>query len=256
MDTHKPTQGITQAEAFAYELKAGDVMTRDVIAVEPGDSIAHLLELLQSRQISGAPIVADGTVVGMISMPDLLCALQAGDMRAPVGDYMAPRLFTVGPDDLLVKVLEVFSRTGAGRLPVADDHRRLIGIITILMAFLIVFTSSAYADGYVSPSYQRILDRAAAGDPYAAMAEQVREASAIYPQPTYLGIFSNPAFGTGPRHYNTVANELMWREGYCDINEVWVPETGARYLYSDRYMTRDLAWAQARSAELDHYENP
>ncbi len=130
MSTQKPTQGITQAEAFAYELKAGDVMTRDVITVEPGDSIAHLLELLQSRQISGAPIVADGTLVGMVSMPDLLSALQAGDMEAPVGDTMAPRLFTVGPDDLLVKVLEVFSRTGAGRLPVADDRGRLVGIIT------------------------------------------------------------------------------------------------------------------------------
>ncbi len=130
MKSQESTQGITQAEAFAYELKAGDVMTCDVITVEPGDSLAHLLELLQTRQISGAPVVANGTVVGMINMPDLLRALQAGDLKAQVGDTMGPHPFTVAPEDLLVKVLEVFSRTGAGRLPVVDNDRRLVGIIT------------------------------------------------------------------------------------------------------------------------------
>jgi CBS domain-containing protein/anti-sigma regulatory factor (Ser/Thr protein kinase) len=129
-NANETTRGITRVEALAYELKVKDVMTRDVLVVTPTDRIARLSELLQTQQISGAPVVSDSELVGVVSVKDLICALQKGDLEALVSNYMTCRLFTVDADDLLVTALDMFSQTRVGRLPVVDQEGRLVGIIT------------------------------------------------------------------------------------------------------------------------------
>lgn len=122
--------GITRTEALAYELKVRDVMTRDVITVTPETTVAQLAETLQEARISGAPVVADGKIVGIISVKDVVSALLKGDAGAPVSRYMTSCLYTVCEDDVLVRALEMFSQTLVGRLPVVDREGRLAGILT------------------------------------------------------------------------------------------------------------------------------
>lgn len=125
-----PLAEITPAEALAYELKVRDVMTQDVLTVAPDDTIAHLAELLQGEQISGAPVVAAGKLIGIVSVKDLVNALLKGDLNAPVSQYMTSCLYTVQADDRLVRALEMFAQTLVGRLPVIDRDGRLVGIVT------------------------------------------------------------------------------------------------------------------------------
>ncbi|HEX6250466.1 MAG TPA: CBS domain-containing protein [Gemmatimonadaceae bacterium] len=49
-----------------------DIMTRDVFTVSPDLPLTDLLELFSSRHIGGAPVVAGGKVVGVVSATDLL----------------------------------------------------------------------------------------------------------------------------------------------------------------------------------------
>jgi CBS domain-containing protein len=49
-----------------------DIMTRDVITVSPDLSVRDAMELLTSHHVSGAPVLAGGKVVGIISATDLL----------------------------------------------------------------------------------------------------------------------------------------------------------------------------------------
>jgi CBS domain-containing protein len=53
-------------------LKLRDIMARDVITVSPDLSLREAMALFASRHISGAPVVAAGKVLGVLSTTDLL----------------------------------------------------------------------------------------------------------------------------------------------------------------------------------------
>lgn len=52
-------------------LRLQDIMTKDVVTVSPELSLRDAMELLTREHISGAPVVARGRVVGVISLTDL-----------------------------------------------------------------------------------------------------------------------------------------------------------------------------------------
>lgn len=53
-------------------LQIRDVMTRKLITISPEHSLREAMELLASHHVSGAPVVSNGKVVGVISATDLL----------------------------------------------------------------------------------------------------------------------------------------------------------------------------------------
>jgi CBS domain-containing protein len=53
-------------------LRLRDIMMRDVVALDPTHSIRDAMELLAGRHLGGAPVMAGGKVIGMVSMTDLL----------------------------------------------------------------------------------------------------------------------------------------------------------------------------------------
>jgi CBS domain-containing protein/anti-sigma regulatory factor (Ser/Thr protein kinase) len=121
---------ITRVEELAYELKIEEVMTADVKVVTPDVHMLEVLELLRESRISGAPVVSNGELLGVISIEDLIRSLRQGDLEASVGDYMSKELITVNSVDPVVEALKVFSQARVGRLPVLDKAGKLTGIIT------------------------------------------------------------------------------------------------------------------------------
>jgi CBS-domain-containing membrane protein len=53
-------------------LTAADVMTREVVSVEPDTSVRDVAELLYTRRISGVPVVEHDRVIGIVSEGDLI----------------------------------------------------------------------------------------------------------------------------------------------------------------------------------------
>jgi CBS domain-containing protein len=63
-------------------MRAMDVMTTEVISVDPDTSVQALAALFWERGISGAPVVdADNRVVGIVSEGDLLHRIETGTER-------------------------------------------------------------------------------------------------------------------------------------------------------------------------------
>jgi CBS-domain-containing membrane protein len=63
-------------------MRAMDVMTTDVITVDPETTVQALATLLAERGISGAPVVdASGRLVGIVSEGDLLHRAEIGTAR-------------------------------------------------------------------------------------------------------------------------------------------------------------------------------
>ena len=65
-------------------MRAMDVMTTEVITVDPNTSVQALAALLSERGISGVPVVdSDNRVIGVVSEGDLLHRIETGTERRP-----------------------------------------------------------------------------------------------------------------------------------------------------------------------------
>jgi CBS domain-containing protein len=53
-------------------LRVRDIMTTDVITVSPETTLREAMELFAKRHVSGAPVVAGGSVLGVVSSTDLM----------------------------------------------------------------------------------------------------------------------------------------------------------------------------------------
>lgn len=52
----------------------GEIMSRNVVTVDVGASVEEIMEILESEQILRVPVMQAGTMVGIVSRPDLLRA--------------------------------------------------------------------------------------------------------------------------------------------------------------------------------------
>lgn len=144
------------------------IMTREVIGVAPEHLVSEAIEHLESKGVSGAPVVAaGGKLVGVVSLKDLLHAAgtpgrgaarlrdfyarEAGqdaalhelegavDLKVEV--IMNPEPITVDEDAPLETVAACMLRHGIHRVLVTDADR-LVGIVSAL-DFVRLFAADA-----------------------------------------------------------------------------------------------------------------
>jgi len=121
---------LTRVQELVYELKIEQVMTTDVITIDADCTIQDLKETLRLNRISGVPVLANGALVGMISIENLIVALERGDLETAVRDAMTTELVSVRANDTVVSAVNLFARLGFGRFPVVDDQGVLVGLLT------------------------------------------------------------------------------------------------------------------------------
>ena len=73
-------------------LRLRDLMTTDVVTLDPHLSIREAMDVLASKRISGAPVVAGDAVIGVVSAMDLL-QFAASLPGVPTERELAPDLF-------------------------------------------------------------------------------------------------------------------------------------------------------------------
>ena len=131
-------------------MEVRDAMTRLAVTLRPGDSIVDAARVLSSNRISGAPVVEDGRVTGVVSEADLMRALSSPRRGAPsqplmllllrgtatqetrdvlVGDVMSRRVISIGPRGSIWEAAGLINRHGVRRLPVVDDDGYLVGVL-------------------------------------------------------------------------------------------------------------------------------
>lgn len=82
-------EGLATEYIREHSRKVADVMSREVITVEPDALVSEVAELLECHRIKRTPVVKDGRLVGVVSRANLLHALAAmrRDLPAkPVAD--------------------------------------------------------------------------------------------------------------------------------------------------------------------------
>lgn len=143
-------------------MKVKDIMKKKVIYFSPEDSIFKAAKIFSKKNISGAPVIENGKVIGMISESDLIKFLQ---LKLPkvevttephilsllilnflkrtinfhkelkkickfkVKDFMSKNVISISPDSSLFEAAEMMEKYKIRRLPVIKNNK-LVGIIS------------------------------------------------------------------------------------------------------------------------------
>jgi CBS domain-containing protein/anti-sigma regulatory factor (Ser/Thr protein kinase) len=121
---------VTRVDALSYELKIGQVMSSGSLSIPPDISMDDLSAWFKEQQITGAPVVEHGKLVGVVSMLDLIRAFRSCDFDAPVHKYMSTEVLTMRANEQVVEALKAFNERRLSRFPVLDDEGNLVGMIT------------------------------------------------------------------------------------------------------------------------------
>lgn len=116
-------------------------MSRRPLVVRPGDTCRAVLRILREQCIRHAPVVLDGTLVGVVSERDLLRGVSrrigdleadeaAGEAESTVADVMSGEPLTCSPNDAIDVVARRMQDLRIGCLPVVSEGV-LIGIVTV-----------------------------------------------------------------------------------------------------------------------------
>ncbi len=128
--TDQDANAINRVEELSYDLKVREVMTVKMHTATPEMPLSEVLEILRVNRISGMPVLKDDQLVGILSLEDIVHAMQNNELSSPVSQYMTRKLITVASYDPIVGAMQKFSDSRLGRLPVVDENHKLVGMIT------------------------------------------------------------------------------------------------------------------------------
>jgi anti-sigma regulatory factor (Ser/Thr protein kinase)/CBS domain-containing protein len=121
---------ITRVEELAYDLHVGEVMSIKPETIPQTDTMEAVLNKFRARRISGAPVMKENNLAGVVSIEDLIRCLRKSDLKSPVTSYMTRKLITVKATDPVIEALKLFVNKRVGRLIVVDNQGKLTGMLT------------------------------------------------------------------------------------------------------------------------------
>ena len=113
-----------------YQLKIKDVMHKTVITARKTDSLRHIQLLMRENYITGLPITEGQNLLGIVSIEDIIMALDKGYIDSPVEAYMTKEVIVLDEDMPLSFGISYLNKYHYGRFPVLNKKKELVGIIT------------------------------------------------------------------------------------------------------------------------------
>ena len=130
-----------EAEHMAWRRRFGslrcrEIMSRDVVTVLPSTPAREAWQRMIRHAVKALPVVdADGMLLGIVTLHDFFVGHEMAtdapnDAARLVGDIMTRDAITATPDQELIELMHLFSDGGRHHLPVVDERRRLVGMLT------------------------------------------------------------------------------------------------------------------------------
>jgi CBS domain-containing protein/anti-sigma regulatory factor (Ser/Thr protein kinase) len=113
-----------------YQLKIKDVMTTAVITVKKTDTLRHIQAIMRENYITGVPVVEDQKIAGLVSIDDIVTALDNGWIDAAAEEKMTRNPIVLEDDMPLSFAISYLNKYRYGRYPVVNKKQELVGILT------------------------------------------------------------------------------------------------------------------------------
>ncbi len=137
--------------------KVKDIMTKEVISVTPETKVKDIADAMLNSHLTGVPVVENEEVVGVITDEDLVAS--EGNIHVPTfvqildgalfldspakvkeelgkitaktaRELMNEEFTTAGPETDVHELATLMEDTHANPIPVIDDNRKLVGIVS------------------------------------------------------------------------------------------------------------------------------
>ena len=119
-----------------------EMMTTQVLTVDPQNSVATAIRLMRTGQLRRLPVVEDGKLVGIITSGDVRRITGMSSVirdasqdnflwqHIPVAHVMTREPVTVAPELVVAEAARLMIQHKIGGVPVVDEQHNLVGIIT------------------------------------------------------------------------------------------------------------------------------
>ena len=112
-------------------LRVKDVMRhRNIASVVRTDSMRYAQNLMKRNHISGVPVLEDKRLFGIISINDIILALEGGWIGDPCQQHRSTNLVVLEEDMPLAFAIKYFQNYTFGRFPVLNKDRDFVGIVS------------------------------------------------------------------------------------------------------------------------------
>ncbi len=151
-----PFAAITESALFSWVFQiAGDIMTREVVCLEPTNTLADAIEAMKKGEFRHLPILDESAkLAGIISDRDILRQLPFAGRRPPsqstkfrdhlfrvddetpqlllgVTEFMTREVTSVSVDCRICEATKTLRSMKISCLPVVDQQQNVLGIITV-----------------------------------------------------------------------------------------------------------------------------
>lgn len=135
-----------------FKIPLADIMTGDLICLQPDDSLRKVDEIFDNYTIHHIPVVdEDEKLRGIVSRIDFLKANHLFSLfnesrfsELTVADIMTASITTAEPNDTIALALGVFQKNLIHALPIVEDER-LVGLVTTYDILDYFINEDAYA---------------------------------------------------------------------------------------------------------------
>jgi len=114
--------------------RVSEVMTRDVAAVSPLDTVQLAAQLMDELNVGMIPVCEEQRLVGVITDRDITVRATAAGWapaETSVSDAMSANVRWCSESQNIEDVLSQMASTQVRRIPVVDEERLLVGIVSL-----------------------------------------------------------------------------------------------------------------------------
>jgi len=115
------------------------VMSKKLVVCSPEDEADNVWRMMQKRSFAACPVVLKGKLVGIITQKNLLDSgalfpafeAEKGRFKSPpkIQSVMKTPVVSLKPSNTVKDAAELMLKRNIGRVPVADERGRLVGIV-------------------------------------------------------------------------------------------------------------------------------
>jgi IMP dehydrogenase len=125
---HKNLSIEAQAREVARVKKSESKVIEDPVTIDPDQTLADALAVMQRQHISGLPVVEKGRLAGILTTRDLRFET---DLKQRVRDAMTTKVVTARVGVSFDDAVKILHKHRLEKLPLVDEHGELKALITV-----------------------------------------------------------------------------------------------------------------------------
>ena len=109
------------------------ICSKTVVTITPDATVLEAAKLMQSKHIGCLVVINESRPIGILTDRDIVLKVVAGEQKpqTTVKKIMTANPTMVNVNYDLLDAVRLMHNRGVRRLPIVDEHRHLLGIITM-----------------------------------------------------------------------------------------------------------------------------